>query len=114
MKTNLLMILLLAFITTPILAAKPDWTGQGKPDKEQTKQLKSTMKADKDMGKMKGQPEEKMAKLKEKKDKPDKLKGLEKQTEMKSTQQQKELDKGSEKGMESREERKKWWNFFGE
>jgi hypothetical protein len=38
--------------------------------------------------------------------------GLEKQREKKMTQEQKELDKGSEQGRESRENRKKWWKFW--
>jgi len=39
-------------------------------------------------------------------------KGMEKQREMKSEQEMKELGKGSEKGQESREKRKKWWRFW--
>ena len=39
-------------------------------------------------------------------------KGLEKQKEKKMAQEQKELDKGSEQGQASRENRKKWWKFW--
>jgi hypothetical protein len=46
---------------------------------------------------------------KEKKDK--KIKGLKKQKEKKTAQVQKELDKGSAKGQEARQQRKKWWKF---
>jgi hypothetical protein len=37
---------------------------------------------------------------------------MEKQREMKSEQEQKELGKGSETGQEAREQRKKWWRFW--
>ena len=41
--------------------------------------------------------------------------GLNKQHDMKTEQEQKELGKGSEKGQEMREEhRRKWWRFWGE
>jgi hypothetical protein len=41
------------------------------------------------------------------------LKGIEKQSEMKSDQVQKELDKGSEKGKAAREANsKKWWKIW--
>jgi hypothetical protein len=33
--------------------------------------------------------------------------------DLKSEQVQKELGKGSEKGQEAREMRKKWWKFWG-
>lgn len=36
------------------------------------------------------------------------------QQEMKREQQQKELGKGSEQGQASRENRRKWWQFWGE
>ena len=35
----------------------------------------------------------------------------EKQRETKALQEQKELGKGSEQGQDSREQRKKWWQF---
>lgn len=43
-----------------------------------------------------------------------KLKGLEKQEAKKSEQVQKELGKGSERGQEARQERRKWWKFWGD
>ena len=42
------------------------------------------------------------------------IKGLEKQREKKAEQVQKELNKGSETGQEARQNRKKWWKFWGE
>ena len=42
------------------------------------------------------------------------IKGLEKQREKKAEQVQKELNKGSETGREARQNRKKWWKFWGE
>lgn len=59
-----------------------------------------------------GIKEEKQEKVSEKSQKA--KKGLEKQREKKAEQVQKELDKGSEKGQEAREARKKWWRFWGE
>ena len=55
-----------------------------------------------------GKKEKKAGKIKE-----DKMKGLEKQGDKKSSQVQKELDKGSAKGQEARQQRKKWWKFWG-
>ncbi|MBY4675223.1 hypothetical protein [Marinobacterium arenosum] len=46
--------------------------------------------------------------------KADDNKGLEKQRAKKAEQVQKELDKGSEQGQASRENRKKWWKFWGD
>ena len=103
------------FILSPAFAKKPDWAGNGKPTVNQSEAIKTTIVSQIDgeigkdtNGKLK---KEKLKKDKLKKEKPE---GLEKQKQKKTNQVQKELGKGSEKGQESREQRKKWWKFWGE
>lgn len=38
--------------------------------------------------------------------------GMDKQRDMKPEQDQKELERGSEQGQDSRDHRKKWWRFW--
>lgn len=52
--------------------------------------------------------DEKKAKMKEEQGQ------LKKQQANKAEPMQKEADKGSEQGQEARQERKKWWRFWGE
>ncbi len=108
MKTFLISLFLSVFISAPTFAAKPEWAGKGKPTAKQKEMYKGTRggKAD---GIDFGRTEDKI-----KEGTSTKLKGLEKQRQKKSEQVQKELGKGSEKGQESREQRKKWWKFWGE
>lgn len=114
MKAHVLTILFIGFMTTPVLAAKPDSAGQGKSNAHQRmhQEAEKVKESKKDMHVMQEKRQDAMHK--EQKGRPDENKGLEKQRVMKAEQEQKELDKGSEQGMESREKRKKWWNFFGE
>ena len=49
-----------------------------------------------------------------KKEGEDELKGVEKQRDKKAEQSQNELGKGSEKGERSRDDRRKWWKFWGD
>lgn len=126
MKKSLLSVLLLSiFVSAPVLADKPSWTGKGKATEEQKESHKAAMKA------KRGPEDEKMEKFKETKMEEKKetertremnekafkkesapTDGLEKQQIMKQEQIQKEVDKGSEQGQESREPRKKWWKFW--
>ena len=108
MNRNLIVLILLSVFVVPVMADKPEWAGKGKPTDEQKAVHKSAMEA-------KGDSDDDDIRLKEKKDKSSKLKGIEKQSAKKSEQEQKELEKGSDKGKTSREEnRKKWWKFWGE
>ena len=108
MNRNLIALILLSVFVAPVMADKPEWAGKGKPTDEQKAVHKSAMEA-------KGDSDDDDIRLKEKKDKSSKLKGIEKQSAKKSEQEQKELEKGSDKGKASREEnRKKWWKFWGE
>ena len=103
MKTNLLALILATAFIGPAIAEKPEWAGKGKPTDAQKSAHQAVMKA-------KGDLDEGV-----KKEKSNNLKGLEKQKAMKSEQIRKELDKGADKGKESRESNsKKWWNFWGE
>lgn len=140
MKVKFLMFLLMAMVTVPVLADKPDWAGKGKPESGKERADNAKMKAKdymdrehgesadhmnmdkkKDKGeKLKGFEKEKDKHSKsEEKMKMDKhddtdLKGLEKQRMKKMEQEQKELGQGSEQGQENREQSKKWWKFWGE
>ena len=108
MNRNLIVLILLSVFVAPVMADKPEWAGKGKPTDEQKAVHKSAMEA-------KGDSDDDDIRLKEKKDKSSKLKGIEKQSAKKSEQEQKELEKGSDKGKASREEnRKKWWKLWGE
>lgn len=123
MNIKLLVSLLAVVLAPQVLAEKPEWAGKGKPTAEQKEMHKSAMeakeeqedkindeiKAVKDKDKDKDKLEEQ-----DNKGRSDKVSGVEKQQEKKLNQPQKELDKGSEKGKESRENSKKWWKFWGE
>lgn len=143
MKKLFAVIFLSIFISLPASADKPEWAGTGKPTAEQKQAHKAAMrqkigdtkeniedktKKEKPKGLAKQQQkkahqaamdrkiddgkesvEDKMEKAN-----PEKPKGLAKQQQKKTEQVQKELDKGSEKGKESRQSRKKWWKFWGE
>ena len=121
MNRNLIVLILLTVFVAPLMADKPEWAGNGKPTDEQKAAHKSVMEAKGDSDddddyllNEKKQKKEKKEK-KEKKDKSSKLKGIEKQGAKKSEQEQKEVEKGSDKGQASREEnRKKWWKLWGE
>lgn len=106
MKKNIGALLLMTIFVTPAVAEKPEWAGKGKPTTEQKAAHKAAMQAKEELG-------AKEKKLKEEKNKPEKLKAAEKQRAKKSEQVQKELDKGSDKGKESRQSHsKKWWKFW--
>ena len=111
MKKNLLALLLAGVFIAPAIADKPEWTGKGKPSDEQKAAHQAAMQAEKDID----DGDDRIKEKKEKEDKSRELKGIEKQNLKKSEQPQKELDKGSDKGQESRgENSKKWWKFWGE
>lgn len=128
MKKNLIALTLMCFLAAPAFAEKPVWGGKQKPTEEQISAHKNTMEAKEHLenddqireGKEKLEREEKKNKSekKERKDNPDSsddLTGLEKQSAKKEDQTQNELDKGSDKGKESREANsKKWWKFWGD
>ena len=114
MNRNLIVLILLTVFVAPVMADKPEWAGNGKPTDEQKAVHKSAMEAKGDSDDDDYRLNEKKQK-KEKKDKSSKLKGIEKQGVKKSEQEQKEVEKGSDKGQASREEnRKKWWKLWGE
>ena len=97
--------------TAPAIADKPEWTSKGKPSDEKKAAHQAAMQAKKDID----DRDDRIKEKKEKEDKSRELKGIEKQNLKKSEQPQKELDKGSDKGKESRDENsKKWWKFWGE
>ena len=111
MKKNLLALLLAGVFIAPAIADKPEWTGKGKPSDEQKAAHEAAMQAKKDID----DSDDRIKEKKEKEEKSRELKGIEKQNLKKSEQPQKELDKGSDKGQESRDENsKKWWKFWGE
>ena len=105
MKKSIIVLLAAGLIAIPAIADKPEWAGKGKPTDAEKAHHKAEMTA-------KGDDKEHEKKLKERKNK--EKRGLETQHEKKSQQAQKELGKGSDKGQESREQRKKWWKFWGE
>ena len=114
MNRNLIVLILLTVFVAPVMADKPEWAGKGKPTDEQKAVHKSAMEAKGDSDDDDGHLNEKKQK-KKKKEKSSKLKGIEKQSVKKSEQEQKELERGSDKGKASREEnRKKWWRVWGE
>ncbi len=138
MKIKLVIVMISFLFSIPAFAAKPTWAGKGKPTMEQKQEHKSAMQEKKEMDgddvgdeiKDKAMQEKKHKKdkmKKEKKHKEEKMqqekkdmmveeggdkKGLEKQKAKKAEQEQKELGKGSEKGQESRQKRKKWYKFW--
>ena len=114
MKKNLIVLILLSIFVVPVMADKPEWAGKGKPTDEQKAVHKSAMEAKVDSDDDDDRLNEKKQK-KEKEDKSSKLKGIDKQSAKNSEQEQKELERGSDKGRASREEnRKKWWKLWGE
>lgn len=97
------------------IAEKPDWAGKGKPTAEQKEAHKAAMNAKEGTHDLDVEEESKdrLENRAEGKMKDEKIKkGLDAQEEKKSTQIQKELDKGSDKGQEARSGNKKWWNFW--
>jgi hypothetical protein len=111
MNKNLIALILMCAFVTPVMAEKPEWAGKGKPTEEQKAAHKAAMEAEEDID----DSDDRMKEKKEKKEKSSELKGIEKQSVKKSEQPQKELDKVSDKGKESRgENSKKWWKFWGE
>jgi len=125
MKKQSIVVVMALLLSSPVLADKPEWAGEGKPGVEQKEVHKEAMKA------KAGYEDsddylnnEKNKKDKQKKDKSDKklkngqdddygeLKGLDKQKVKKAEQERKELGKGSETGQAGREESKKWWKFW--
>lgn len=110
----------LFLFTTPALAEKPEWAGKGKPTAEQKEVHRAAMKAkggledsDKRKKKLDNSSKSEMSeKSKSEKDSEEKVKGLEKQKRKKTDQQMKELDKGSDQGQDSGDNRKKWWRFW--
>ncbi len=110
MKKLVALILASAFIA-PAMAAKPEMVGKDKASTEQKAAHKSAMNAKDELDIEKNELKEKKAK----KEKPEELKGMEKQSAKKSAQTQNELDKGSDKGKAARAENsKKWWKFWGD
>lgn len=116
-KHLIALVLMLAFVT-PVMAEKPEGAGKGKPTEEQKAAHKAAMEDKEGLDDADNSDDDSDDRIKEKKEKIEKsseLKGIEKQGAKKSEQSQKELNKGSDKGKESRgENSKKWWKFWGE
>jgi hypothetical protein len=142
MRVLMSSLIALCFLATaPAFAVKPDWAGKGKPAKEYGKAMDSKTddeveekkaesgkrgkkardlgeKAEEELEEQKDMAGEELeeAQKKEKGTGLEKVtmekRGLEKQREKKAGQVQKELDKGSERGQEARQKRKKWWKFW--
>ena len=120
MKKNIVVMFLMSAFIAPTIAEKPDWAGKGKPTVEQKSAQESVQEDFDDEAERIRERNEKKDKKdkkekKEKTEKPGEPKGLEKQKDKKNGQIQNEIDKGSEKGKESREENsRKWWKFWGD
>lgn len=118
MKIKFIAFLVMAFMAFPAMAEKPEWAGnKSRPTTRQKESHRADMRAKGGPEKYEQQEKIKYKKLNKEKNingKKDQMKGLEKQQAKKSEQVQKELDKGSDKGKESREARKKWWKFWDE
>lgn len=112
MNKLFLSLLLSLFISASANAEKPEWAGKGKPTTEQKEAHTAAMNAKTDSDILEDHEDEK--EKKEKKNKTDKIKDLDKQKDKKLESTQKELNKGSEQGKESRQQRKKWWKFWDE
>ncbi len=125
MKLRIFIALLMTFAITPAFADKPQWAGKGKPGREtgpafeHREPQRPMMKGrshEEDYGEYEGEEDEhgwqSMEHRSDKSIKEDKPKGLARQTEKKAEQEQKELERGSEKGREARQVRKKWWKFW--
>lgn len=101
-------LILMSLFVAPVMADKPGWVGKSKPTEEQKAAHEAAMDAKEDI-------DDAQDKLIGKKGKSSELNGLERQAAKKTEQTQNELDKGSDKGKESREANsKKWWKFWGE
>ena len=87
---------------------KSEWVNKGKSKNEQKEAYKAKIQEKLDNDNTKN------GKAKIKKEKSDKREELELQNRSKPQDVQKELDKGSDKGRESRDKRRKWWKFWGE
>lgn len=119
MKRYLTAMLLALVFSSTAFAEKPEWAGKGKPTSEQKEAHRAEMGAKGGIEEEIDENEKKIKKEKIKKEKKikgehDELTGLEKQKETKSEQKLKELEQGSEKGKEARQDRKKWWKFWGD
>lgn len=133
MKKKLLAFLLAGMVTVPVLADKPDWAEKDSISQEQKETHRAAMKVKEDAEDVENGIDKAKAKVKKEKKKHEQyaqlhenanrdiineqskqLKDVEEQKNKKYDKVQKELDKGSEKGKESREQRKKWWKFWGE
>jgi len=101
MKAKLIGLVVMSLLVMPALAEKPAWAGKGKPTAEQKEMHRAAMEAkgdDMDMDESRLKEKKEKKEKKQKKEKSSDTKGLEKQREMKTEQEQKELGKGSEKG----------------
>ena len=116
-----MIILCLGFAYTGfVYAEKPEWAGNGQPTAEQKAAHNDVMNAKEgdSQDDAKDDAKDKMKKDKgegdagKSKDEGKTNSGLEKQKDKKAAMEQKEMGKGSEKGQESREDRKKWWKFW--
>ncbi|MEH6472086.1 MAG: hypothetical protein V7752_12625 [Halopseudomonas sp.] len=129
----------LSTVSTLSMAEKPAWAGQGgKPSEQQREEHKQAMTSKdkaggdrdddlRDKGDLEGKTNDK-SKNKSKKNKKDKkinseeagdgrqmASGAEYKEDNhpeKTVEQMKELERGSEAGLQSRESRRKWWNFW--
>jgi len=106
MKFQPAIILGLLLFSAVAQADKPAWSGEGKPDSAQKQQHRQEMQA-------KDRSEELMSRsgADNTRDPQGQPKGLSEQ-QQRTLEEQKELGKGSEKGQEAREKRKKWWRFW--
>ncbi len=127
--TRLIAPLLMAALVTVFAgqthAAKPDHGGANKGKGRTSEQIKKDPRhrteehreyVDREPAEQdRDRAEEKHQTMKENRgEMSDSDRGLNKQYDMKTEQEQKELGKGSEKGQEIREEhRRKWWKFWG-
>jgi hypothetical protein len=141
MKSLIGLLIAISFlVAAPAFAEKPDWAGKGKHAEGQLEEQGKAMDSEtddaveemKEKGKAKKgkkwkesrdlgeeaeeELEEADKKLKGAGHKKEQMgkEGFDKQREKKAGQVQKELDKGSERGQEARQKRKKWWKFWEE
>jgi len=123
-KIFISLLLVISFVAAPALAKKPESAGDVAVENRQTwsEKIKADEmeKTEKNWNKREHASEaremdERYKDEKQKYQKKDNdVRGLEKQEAKKSEQVQKELDKGSETGQEARQNRRKWWKFWGE
>ena len=139
---QMLLMISLLVSSALVFADKPEWAGKGKPTDEQKAAHKAAMQAkavesdddaedkvekarekiqeakEHEEGNAKHDKAKKKSKKKDDKDEMDQQDSdgdlLEEGKKQKSLEDQKELDKGSEKGQEARADRKKWWQFWEE